>query len=591
MNSIRYIVLITAVFMLGIQPLWARSGGPPDGYAGNPPGENSCVECHSTFGLNTGNGSLSLLGLPDAYVTGETYRLAIRLADPNARRWGFELTALDSGNDRAGTIARADSQNTQISGGNAPNPQYIKQTSNGTHAGQADSSDWGFDWTAPQGDIGSVTFYLAGNAANNNNSATGDRIYAISESRTAAEPSPPPDSILINLVEGWNLVSSPVIPLVANLDSIFSVAVASGDVLLIRNLASQIWKPAANIREFTDWDTSAALQIRMANPATVAFYGEFADPSTHFILQNGWNWIAYPRLDSLFVTEALAGLGESLTMAKGNSGRIYVPAQGFNELGYIHPGEAWKILVTAGAPVDFVWVSAQEHPNAPAASPECRHFSNYPNTGRSLNLLVAQWEQTVPHPGDEVAAFYSDGGGVSGCGAAVVQDGLFNLIAWGDDNSTDDFQEGPLDGDLLTFRYWSSVADSEFNIGAAPLDNHESIGFINDDLIQIKLIGQPSGVSSGERGGLLPGDTGLVGIYPNPFNAAAVASYELRVASRIKLVLYDLSGRLAMDLADEWQSAGKHQVAINGAGLASGEYLVELQAGGNRSLSKVVLMR
>jgi tetratricopeptide (TPR) repeat protein len=62
----------------------AYPGGPPDGFAGNPPSFNSCVLCHGDFELNSGNGGLELLGLPSAYAAGATYDLTVRLRTPTS---------------------------------------------------------------------------------------------------------------------------------------------------------------------------------------------------------------------------------------------------------------------------------------------------------------------------------------------------------------------------------------------------------------------------------------------------------------------------------------------------------------------------
>jgi len=169
----------------------ARSGGPDDNLAGNPPNRQNCTGCHNSFQLNSGQGSLQLQNLPESYQPGETYRLTLALADPNARRWGFELTSLDNRNNRAGNIAVVNQQNTQVSGANN-RPQFFKHTSRGTAAGQANGASWEFDWTAPAQDIGTVSFYFTGNAANNTGGTDGDRIYAASANLEAEDPPPHP---------------------------------------------------------------------------------------------------------------------------------------------------------------------------------------------------------------------------------------------------------------------------------------------------------------------------------------------------------------------------------------------------------------
>lgn len=93
-------------------------------------------------------------------------------------RWGFELVALDDSNNQAGTITITDTTNTQssVTGGKT----YVKHTSTGTYPGTPNSGTWSFDWT-PNAGYGDVTFYAAGNAANNNGSTSGDLISTTSE--------------------------------------------------------------------------------------------------------------------------------------------------------------------------------------------------------------------------------------------------------------------------------------------------------------------------------------------------------------------------------------------------------------------------
>ena len=166
------IVLLVPVLAL------AYSTGPPDGRTGAP-GEQTCYNgCHSTFPLNSGDGSLSISG-PDFFLAGETYTITVEISDPGQMRWGFEFTPLDQG-----SITITDATNTQMSsfGGNT----YVKHTSTGTHAGTPNGPvSWSFDWTAPSADPPStITFYAAGNGANNNGANTGDYIYTTSFTTT-----------------------------------------------------------------------------------------------------------------------------------------------------------------------------------------------------------------------------------------------------------------------------------------------------------------------------------------------------------------------------------------------------------------------
>lgn len=160
----------------------ANSAGPPDGRTGAP-GESSCQACHGTA---TGDGALTLIGVPEMYQLGGSYTLTVELADNGQQRWGFELTSIDGNGDAAGSLSVTDATNTQLSNNPGANRDYLKQTLAGTYAGtQNGPVSWSFDWTAPVSDLGDVFFYLAGNGANGDFSTGGDFIYFASETSNA----------------------------------------------------------------------------------------------------------------------------------------------------------------------------------------------------------------------------------------------------------------------------------------------------------------------------------------------------------------------------------------------------------------------
>ena len=166
----------------------ANSFGPLDGLTGAP-AENNCTQCHTGNELNASGGSLTLT-IPETYEPNAVYTIIVNLSHTGQKRWGFEMTALDADGTRAGSFAADDAGNTQVSEADTDSKQYIKQTSNGTAQGTEDTHNWEFQWTAPDADIGPITFYAAGNAANADFGTAGDYIY------TAQEESTPPIPIV-----------------------------------------------------------------------------------------------------------------------------------------------------------------------------------------------------------------------------------------------------------------------------------------------------------------------------------------------------------------------------------------------------------
>ncbi len=189
---------IPALVISGIA--WASSTGAPAGSAGVP-NEGNCTDCHGGA-ANSGQGNIRLELIDAAsYQPGQRARLRITLADPTAARWGFSLTARTSANTNnpSGALAIADAANTRLINGEG-GIQYVTHTSAGTRRGTSGSSTWEVDWTGPAAG-GAVTFFVAGNAANNDGQSTGDRIYT-STLQLSAVPATTTTKVLPQFVFG-----------------------------------------------------------------------------------------------------------------------------------------------------------------------------------------------------------------------------------------------------------------------------------------------------------------------------------------------------------------------------------------------------
>ena len=156
----------------------AFSAGPPAGYTGAPGEEpEACAECHVP--PDAGTGTISITA-PQTYVPGQTYPITVTHSnpDPTRKRWGFQLTVLDTSDEKAGELHDI-SGLTQVLNNQGPGSarQYIEHAAGGTFIGQSNGASWTFNWTAPAEDIGPVTFYTAGNQANNDGNTSGDYIY------------------------------------------------------------------------------------------------------------------------------------------------------------------------------------------------------------------------------------------------------------------------------------------------------------------------------------------------------------------------------------------------------------------------------
>lgn len=92
-----------------------------------------------------------------------------------------------------------------------------------------------------------------------------------------------------------------------------------------------------------------------------------------------------------------------------------------------------------------------------------------------------------------------------------------------------------------------------------------------------------------EAGDVMPAAFALEQNYPNPFNPTTTVSFQLPVASDVRLVVYDILGREAAVLVHERKAPGRYEVTFDAAGLASGMYVYRVTAG-NFSQTRTMLL-
>lgn len=164
------IMLVTSGLLTSLpkKPFKAKTGAP---------GEGTCSDCHSGAGTNMGPGYIKLTfsGANNQYKVGKTYTVTVNVYDSTKTRPGWETTTLDNiNNNPAGTPQIIDATNTAIQTDASTGRKYpCSYVPNG-------QTVWTYKWKAPTTNIGSVTFYGAGNATNWNDATDGDNVYTTS---------------------------------------------------------------------------------------------------------------------------------------------------------------------------------------------------------------------------------------------------------------------------------------------------------------------------------------------------------------------------------------------------------------------------
>ncbi|MCX6641407.1 MAG: T9SS type A sorting domain-containing protein [bacterium] len=135
--------------------------------------------------------------------------------------------------------------------------------------------------------------------------------------------------------------------------------------------------------------------------------------------------------------------------------------------------------------------------------------------------------------------------------------------------------------------------DNTFNLDSIQplLQRAVELGLGIADLTQVEIIEIDTQSVPGMGDPTGPDGFILYPSFPNPFNAPTSISFTLPAPSEAILSVFDASGRKVTTPLNNWRNAGTFQVTFNAGGLASGNYLAMLKAGGFTHVQKLALVK
>ena len=138
-----------------------------------------------------------------------------------------------------------------------------------------------------------------------------------------------------------------------------------------------------------------------------------------------------------------------------------------------------------------------------------------------------------------------------------------------------------LPGDPNLWAFLKSTTDNSHLYYAEPLDS--------STLAKLGFTRFPNSVELIDDN--IPTDYVLNQNYPNPFNPETKIEFSLPKTEFVKISVYDAVGNLVTDLLKGERSAGTYRISFNGENLASGIYLLQMNAGSFNKVIKMVLTR
>jgi len=217
-------------------------------------------------------------------------------------------------------------------------------------------------------------------------------------------------------------------------------------------------------------------------------------------------------------------------------------------------------------------------------------------TGRTATVLIPT---TVMNPlgggnfapGDEIAVFTPEG---DCAGVAIWHGGALAIAAWEDDPFNPDVA-GLHPGDPLHFRAYQASSGLEFGLDSSDVDVEYDPKYSDDGIFSADAIFVIQSLSFTPRPGTEEPnglEFALEPAYPNPFRQSTHLAYVVPDDGEVRLELFDMLGRRVAVLVDEYQDAGRYEVAFSvRSEMAAGLFVARLQAGDAASTTRLTLVR
>lgn len=132
----------------------------------------------------------------------------------------------------------------------------------------------------------------------------------------------------------------------------------------------------------------------------------------------------------------------------------------------------------------------------------------------------------------------------------------------------------------------SMMLDNSFNVYVC--GHHKR--FLNSDTdMGLYKLGSTIGIQP--LGSEIPEKFELSQNYPNPFNPTTNIKLQIPESGLVKLVVFDVTGRVVAELVNETLNAGEYKVDFNASALTSGVYFYKLTAAGFTDTKRMVLVK
>jgi len=431
---------------------------------------------------------------------------------------------------------------------------------------------------------------------------------------------------------GWHLISSYLYPVdpgpeVSEIFKYFDY------FFLLKDQDQNVYWPQWGLDQIINWDIKKAYWVYFLNYATnfrsglesginstvtptgalrgrdvALFRGTRVDPTKYAInLVPSWNLIPYLGNKSYAISTALASISGKFKLVKTDSGTIYWPETGINQIGNMGPNTStsanpgYMIYMNQAATLTYpaailsntrsMNIAGSGIPELASVVDNTPHYAKVRVSPNSQVIAIEVSGMTLK-AGDEVGIYNNKG--------ILVGSGVYNknsknaigAVVYGtDEMSAKDGKYGASENENLIVKIYTKTDGQELKPDVVSvnwmLGDGAGLTYKSNSAISAKV---------SLTGKVLPTEYALEQNYPNPFNPTTTIKYALPDNGIVKIKVYDILGREVKALVNENQVAGYYSIEWNGTDnrglrVASGVYMYRIEANNFKKTVKMMLMK
>ncbi len=263
-------------------------------------------------------------------------------------------------------------------------------------------------------------------------------------------------SQIIDLQEGWSIISTYIDPYNNNVESIFNPVVNNLEIMKDEN--GNVYWPIFGLNSIGNLTIGEGYQVKMNSFNQITVEGNLIPHNTPIIFNEGWNLIGYLHPEPGNTVEMMNSIVLNqgpLKILKNGSGNVYWPEFGLNSIGNMIPGEGYQIKLENLTQFSYPSISARYENEI---KEKRRYFKTKIKTDHNMIIGIPKnsWETDI-YFGDEIGAFDNEGNLI---GSTIYNDYNLAITIWGDDILSEE-KDGAKEGEEIKLKLWNSYNNTE----------------------------------------------------------------------------------------------------------------------------------